>query len=231
MMEWWGPVLVEYYGTTESGVVTTIGSEGWIDKPGSVGRPVPPTKVVVVGPDGEELPSHHEGRIFFCRPHGRGFSYHNAPDDTRAAHLAPGLFTCGDMGYLDNDGFLFLTGRSADRIVSGGVNVSAAEVEEVLLAHSAVADAAVFGVPDEEFGERVKAVVALVPGAITAAGDVREILDLYCRERLAGYKVPRSYEVVSSLPREPSGKLRKHLLRNPTGGMGSSLAQFGSTAS
>jgi acyl-CoA synthetase (AMP-forming)/AMP-acid ligase II len=213
MIEWWGPVFTEYYGATEAGVATMIDSTAWLRKPGSVGRAVPPTTIVIVGPSGEALPPNQEGRVFVRRPPDRDFHYHNAPDKTRAAHLGPGVFTFGELGCLDEDGYLFLTGRVTDTIVSGGVNIYPAEVEAVLLTHPAVRDAVVFGVPDEEFGERTKAVVELDPAVPLPAGRVHDMLDYFCRQRLAGFKVPRSYEIVASVPREATGKARRHLLR------------------
>ncbi|HKT00944.1 MAG TPA: AMP-binding protein [Rugosimonospora sp.] len=208
MIAWWGPVLVEYYAATEGGIATMIDSPRWLDHPGSVGRPVPPTELVIAGPDGAPVPSGVDGRVFLRRPPGRGFHYHNAPQQTRDAYLDERTFTYGDVGHVDADGYLYLTGRSIDMIITGGVNVYPAEVESVLLSHQAVRDAAVFGVPDPEFGERVVAAVVLAPG--TGTGD----LDAYCREHLAGFKVPRAYHAVAELPREPSGKMRKHLLRD-----------------
>jgi acyl-CoA synthetase (AMP-forming)/AMP-acid ligase II len=220
MIDWWGPVLIEYYAATESGIATLVDSATWLKKPGSVGRPLPPTEIVVVGPDGSPVPAHTEGRVCVRRPPGRGFHYHQAPDKTRAAHVAPDTFTVGDLGYLDDDGFLFLTGRSVEVIVSGGVNIYPAEIEAVLLAHPSVRDAVVFGVPDDEFGEQVKALVEVEPADAGPAGapapaDVVALLDRHCRDQLAGFKVPRSYDLVPRLPREPTGKVPKAALREP----------------
>jgi acyl-CoA synthetase (AMP-forming)/AMP-acid ligase II len=209
MIDWWGPVLLEYYAATEAGIATVIDSAAWLKKPGSVGTPMPPTEIVVVGPDGAPVPTGSEGRVCVRRPPGRGFRYHNAPDKTAAAHVAPDTFTVGDVGYLDDDGYLFLTARSVEIIVTGGVNVYPAEVESALLVHPAVRDAAVIGVPDDEFGEQVKALVEVEPGAEVTAAE----LDGHCRARLAGFKVPRSYDMVPELPREPTGKLSKAALR------------------
>jgi long-chain acyl-CoA synthetase len=215
MIEWWGPVLVEYYGATEAGIVTVIDSDEWLARPGSVGRPVPPTEVVVIGEDGAECPVGVPGQVYVRRPARLDFAYHNAPGKTEAAHLAPGLFTVGDLGRLDEDGYLFLTGRSQDTIISGGVNVYPAEVERVLLDHPAVRDVAVIGIPDEEFGERVLAVVEADRGRGTRLDDLTRELDAHCRERLADYKRPRSYRFVPRLGREPTGKLDKQALRAP----------------
>lgn len=209
MIRWWGPVLVEYYGATEGGVVTLIESADWLRRPGSVGRAVPPNEVVVVDEAGTPLPAGRTGRVFIHR-RGRTFRYHNAPEKTRAAHLGPDTFTYGEVGHLDEAGFLYLTGRAQDMIVSGGVNVYPAEVEAVLLDHPSVRDAAVIGVPDEEFGERVVAVV--VPEG-APSDELPHTLDAHCRRFLAGFKVPRAYHAVAALPREATGKLRKDPLR------------------
>ena len=211
MIEWWGPVLTEYYGATEGGAVTTIDSLDWLRRPGSVGRALPSYDLVVVDADGQPLPPGGTGRVFVRRRGGRStFHYHNAPEKTRSAHLAPGTFTFGELGHVDEDGFLFLSGRAQDLVVCGGVNVYPAEVESVLTRHPAVLDAAVLGVPDEEFGERVVAVVEAGPGA---GPGLPAALDAHCRRELAGFKVPRAYHLVDALPREATGKLRKDVLR------------------
>jgi acyl-CoA synthetase (AMP-forming)/AMP-acid ligase II len=215
MIEWWGPVLTEYYAATEAGIVTTIDSAEWLARPGSVGRPVPPTEVLVVGEDGAELPPGRTGAVYVRRSPRHGFEYHNAPDKTAAAYRTPGTFTVGDLGHVDRDGYLYLTGRTLDTIISGGVNIYPAEVEAALVEHPAIRDAAVFGVPDEEFGEQVMAAVVLEPGALLSTADAPEELDAHCRRHLAGYKRPRAYAVVGELPREPTGKLNRRALRDP----------------
>jgi cytochrome P450/acyl-CoA synthetase (AMP-forming)/AMP-acid ligase II len=212
MLDWWGRCLVEYYAATEGGVATLIDAEEWLARPGSVGRPVPPTEVLVVDEDGTPLPPGVAGRVFLRRAPDRDFHYHNAPEKTAAAHLAPGVFTYGELGHLDEDGYLYLTGRHQDMILSGGVNIYPAEVEAVLLDHPGVRDAAVVGVPDVEYGERVLAVVEVDADRLAPAA-VPDELNRYCRSRLAGFKVPRAYRVLPELPREPTGKLRKQLLR------------------
>ncbi|HEU4425843.1 MAG TPA: AMP-binding protein, partial [Pilimelia sp.] len=209
MIDWWGPAFTEYYAATEGGIATVIDSAQWLEHPGSVGRSQPPTEIVIVGPDGETLPPHTDGMIYLRRPPERGFKYHNAPEKTRTAYLDDRTFTYGDIGHLDADGYLYLTGRATDMVITGGVNVYPAEVESVLLSHPAVRDAAVFGVPDPEYGERVTAAVVVGPDA---GEDIAEVLDRHCRTQLAGFKVPRRYKLVADLPRDPSGKLRKHLL-------------------
>lgn len=206
MIEWWGPCLVEYYGATEGGVATLIDSAEWLARPGSVGRAVPPTEVVVVDDDGRPVAPGVEGRVFVRRPPKNDFHYHNAPDKTASVHLAPGVFTYGELGRLDEDGYLFLTGRHQELIVSGGVNVYPAEVEAVLLTHPAVRDAVVVGAPDEEYGERVVAFVQLDADVPVAE------LDAHCRTSLAGFKVPRDYRKLAELPREPTGKVRRQVL-------------------
>jgi long-chain acyl-CoA synthetase len=211
MIDWWGPVLVEYYGATEGGAVTLIDSSDWLRHPGSVGRPIPPNQVVVVDEDNRPLRAGEHGRVFVRRAVGSGFRYHNAPEKTRSAHLAPDTFTFGDVGYLDDDGFLYLTGRAQDMIISGGVNIYPAEIESVLLAAPLVRDVAVIGVPDDEFGERV---VAIVETTGDAPEDLPAVLEAHCRRSLAGFKVPRAYLIVDALPREPTGKLRKEVLRH-----------------
>jgi long-chain acyl-CoA synthetase len=211
MIDWWGPVVVEYYAATEGGVVTLIDTPEWLARPGSVGRAVPPTRVLVVGPDGAELPAGRVGRVFFRRGRAQDFHYHGDPGKTRAAHLAPGVYTYGELGHLDQDGYLFLTGREHHTIISGGVNIYPAEVEAALLAHRAVRDAAVVGVPDPEYGQRVLAVVQLAPGQLPATAAPAE-LERHCRTRLAGFKVPRRWQVVARLPRDETGKLRRDAL-------------------
>ena len=146
---------------------------------------------------------------------GTDFEYHKDPEKTEAAHLEPGVFTIGDVGYVDADGYLFLSDRKIDMIISGGVNIYPAEIEGVLCDHPAVLDAAVFGIPDEEFGEEVKAAVELAPGHTRRTRRSSGELVAYCRERLAGYKAPRSIDFVDALPRHPTGKLYKRLLRDP----------------
>nr|WP_205807986.1 AMP-binding protein [Micromonospora sp. HNM0581] len=212
MIEWWGPVVVEYYAATEAGVVTLIGAEDWLQHPGSVGRAVPPHKIVILGPDGSELPPGQPGRVFVHRA-GKTFEYHNAPAETREAHLRPGVFTYGETGFLDDAGYLYLTGRARDLIISGGVNIHPAEVQAVLLSHPSVRDAAVTGEPDDEYGERVVAVVELDPQRLDPA-DGAQVLDEFCRRSLAGFKVPRRWRFVAELPRDGTGKLRHDVLRD-----------------
>jgi long-chain acyl-CoA synthetase len=210
MIEWWGPVIYEYYAATEGGG-TYVKPKDWLDHPGTVGQPFPGATVKIYDDDGNELPAGEVGTIYMGTPLG-SFEYYKDPAKTQA-NRRNGLFTVGDMGYVDADGWLFLSDRKADMIISGGVNIYPAEIEAALLEHPDVADAAVLGVPDDEWGEQVKAVVQLKD--LTKAGDDEaERLITWCRERLAAYKCPRSVDFRDELPRYPTGKLYKRLLRD-----------------
>jgi len=214
MIEWLGPIVTEYYGGTEGGFISLITASEWLERPGSVGKPLPIIEVVVVGPEGQPLGPGEAGDLYFRNLMGSDFEYHNAPDKTAAAHLPDGLGTLGDIGYLDEEGYLFLSDRRIDMIVSGGVNIYPAEVEGVLAGHEAIADVAVFGIPDADMGEQVKAAVVLRPGH-TWSAELEARLVAYCREKLAGYKCPRSFDLHEALPRLESGKLTKRVLREP----------------
>lgn len=213
MIEWWGPKLVEYYGATEGGVVSMISSEEWLARPGSVGRPQPGT-VAVVGPDDLEVPPTEVGRVFVRPADGRDFAYHNAGEKTEAAHRSDRSYTFGDVGYLDAEGYLFLTDRSADMLITGGVNVYPAEVEAALLAHPSVDDVAVFGVTDDDFGESIHAEVAVGELATGSTASLQADLTTWCRLRIAGFKVPKSWRFRDELPRRDDGKLLKRELRD-----------------
>ena len=215
MLEWWGPVIHELYAATETGALGTFvtGSE-WLTKPGTVGRAMPVAEILIVGDDGQRLGPNQEGQIYIKNLLGGDFEYKGAPEKTAEAHLEPGVMTVGDVGYLDEDGYLFLCDRKIDMIISGGVNIYPAEIEAVLVNHPALTDAAVFGVPNDEFGEEVKAVVELAPGH-EASDDLARDVTAFARKHLAGYKVPRSVEFSASLPRTPTGKLLKRELRDP----------------
>jgi acyl-CoA synthetase (AMP-forming)/AMP-acid ligase II len=214
MLEWWGPVLTEYWGGTESGVVTWIGAREWLAHPGSVGRPLPHYEVFAADPERRPLPPGETGELF-CRHRSleQVFRYHGDPAKTAAAHPEPRLLALGDLGAVDAEGYVFLTDRKAHTIISGGVNVYPSEVENALGEHPAVADVAVFGVPDDEWGESVKAAVELRPGHVPSPALERELL-AFARRHLAGYKVPRSIDFEARLPREPSGKLTVRRLRD-----------------
>ncbi len=210
MIEWWGPILLEYYAGTEGNGSTFINSEDWLKKPGSVGRAMG-TKLHIVDEDGNDLPPGQEGIV--CFSGGGEFEYHNAPEKTAESRLGEGRTTLGDVGYVDEDGFLFLTDRKAYMIISGGVNIYPREIEDHLIVHPSVADVAVFGVPNEDLGEEVKAVVQAMPGVETGDNLTRALL-AFCSEGLARFKVPRSIDYEEELPRLPTGKLYKRLLRD-----------------
>ena len=210
MIEWLGPILVEVYGATESGPVTAISSEEWLAHPGSVGRCVEPFEADVRSEDGAPLPRGESGRLYFRDKSGRGICYYDDPQKTAAAHIEPGVFTLGEVGHVDKDGYVFIADRFSDMVISGGVNIYPAEVEKVLLTHPAIEDAAVIGVPNDEMGEKVTAIVVLAPNAAAIS---ESDLDRFCREHLAGYKRPRIYGFVSDLGRSPLGKLNKRKLR------------------
>jgi long-chain acyl-CoA synthetase len=213
MIEWWGPVFFDAYGATEVGTICSITSDDWLRKPGSVGRTIPPfTRAIVVDDEGNELPSNTEGRLYFEDSTGRGIVYPNDPEKTAAAHLRPGVFTIGEIGYVDDEGFVFITDRFSDMIVSGGVNIYPAEAEKVLHEHPGVADVAVIGVPHPEMGEQVKALV--VPRDPAHPPTPEELIAL-CREKLAGYKCPRTVDIVDSVGRNAMGKVNKRALRAP----------------
>ena len=210
MIEWWGPVLLEYYAGSEANGVTLTTSADWARHPGTVGRSLV-GRIVVVDDDGNELPSGRIGRIYFDS--GINFAYRNDPDKTREAYLRPGCSTIGEIGYVDEEGFLFLTDRAAYTIISGGVNIYPQEIEDLLGSHPDVADVAVFGVPNEEMGEEVKAVVQLEPGVAADPAKAKELTD-WCRGRLSHLKTPRSIDFNQSLPRTPTGKLIKRTLKD-----------------
>lgn len=210
MIDWFGPVLVEAYGGTEAGSTTFITSPEWLERPGSVGRALPPFELVIIGEDGKELPRGEVGRVYFRDTTGRGIVYHGDPVKTAEAHIAPGVFTLGEMGYVDAEGYLFITDRMSDMIVSGGVNIYPAEAEHALLRHPGVADVAVIGVPSTEMGEEVKALVIPTDPANPPSS---QDLNSFCRETLAGYKCPRSYDFVDDIGRNAMGKVNKRALR------------------
>ncbi|MBE1537400.1 AMP-binding protein [Actinomadura algeriensis] len=214
MIEWFGPVVHEYYGSTESSVNSVITAGEWLERPGSVGRPLPTTEVHVLREDGEPAASGEAGKLWFRYVGGEDVEYWGDEAKTRSIHRDDGLFTTGDIGFLDDDGYLFLADRAIDMIISGGVNIYPAEIEGVLITHPAVRDVAVFGVPDEEFGEQVKAAVELTEGAEPSDALTGELI-AHVRDKLAGYKAPRSIDFVEAMPRTPTGKLYKRLLRDP----------------
>ena len=210
MIEWWGPIVWEYYAGTEGNGMTLCDSHEWLAHEGTVGRAVVGT-LRICDADGTELPAGESGTIYFAD--GRPFEYHNDPEKTAGSRHPLGWTTLGDVGYVDADGYLYLTDRKAHMIISGGVNVYPQETENLLVTHPKVLDVAVIGVPDEEMGEAVKAVVT--PKDMGEAGPAleRELI-AWCRERLSPIKCPRSVDFEAELPRHPTGKLYKRLLRD-----------------
>ena len=209
MIEWWGPILHEYYGGTEGNGMTRIDTAEWLAHPGSVGRPIIGV-LHICDEAGNDLPPGEPGLIYFERD-AMPFAYHKDPDRTHAAQHPqhPNWSTLGDIGYVDADGYLYLTDRKAFMIISGGVNIYPQEIEGALALHPAVADVAVIGVPHAEMGEEVKAVVQPAPGASPGVELAAELAG-YLRGRLAGFKIPRSFDFVPDLPRTPTGKLLKN---------------------
>ncbi len=212
MIDWWGPILVEYYAGTEANGVTIIDTPQWLAHRGSVGRAfVGSIKILGEDPEAEPLPPRTIGQIYFAD--GPPFAYWNAPEKTAQATNSKGWSTLGDVGYLDEEGYLYLTDRKSYMIITGGVNVYPQETENVLIGHPAVLDAAVFGIPDAEMGEQVKAVVQLAPGQTAGAALEAELI-AYCRQHLSAIKCPRTVDFVEEMPRTPTGKLVKRLLRD-----------------
>lgn len=205
MIEWWGPVIYEYYGTTEGGG-TFVNSSDWLARPGTVGRAWEGADLRILDTEGERVPSGEIGSVYiYLGP--EGFRYHNDDEKTAASRVGD-YFTVGDIGYMDDDGYLFLKDRSSNLIIAGGVNIYPAEIENALLSHDDVADVAVFGIPDDDLGERVVAVVE----ARNEPPDV-EALRAHCERLLARFKVPREFSFIDQLPRDPSGKLFKRKVR------------------
>ena len=210
MIEWLGPIVAEYYGGTETGPVTFCTSEEWLAHPGTVGRALPGASVRVLSEDGEQLGPGESGEVYVWHEVWPDFTY-EGDDEKRRSVERDGLVSCGDIGYLDEDGYLFLNDRASDMVISGGVNIYPAEIEACLLSLPGVRDCAVFGIPDEEFGEALAAHVEPIEGTVLNAEDVRA----HVRERLASYKAPKVVEFSGSLPREDSGKIFKRRLREP----------------
>ena len=205
MIQWLGPVISEYYGASEGGG-TFVSADEWLRRPGTVGRPYTGAEVHILDDLGAPVPPGVVGRVFL-KPLGQLFEYHGDPDKT-AESRSDGLITAGDLGYVDDAGYLFLRGRANDLVITGGVNVYPVEVEDALFAHPAIADATVIGLPDEEWGEIVTAVIELHSGWVADQSTQAAILS-HCGERLARYKIPKRMEFVDDLPREPNGKIRK----------------------
>jgi long-chain acyl-CoA synthetase len=210
MIDWWGPVIYEFYGSTESGAVTFANSEDALKKPGTVGKIASGAELRFLGDDGEILPQGEIGEIYSRISGNPDFTYHNKPEK-RAEIDRDGFITSGDVGYLDADGYVFICDRKRDMVISGGVNIYPAEIEAALHALPGVHDCAVFGIPDEEFGESLMAVIEPQPGVVLDLATVRADL----KKALADYKVPKQMEIQSNLPREDSGKIFKRRLRDP----------------
>ncbi len=210
MIEWWGPVFVDAYGASEVGTTCMITSEEWMENPGSVGKAIPPFTALILDDDGNELGPNEEGRLFFKDETGRGVIYHNDPEKSAAAHIAPGVFTLGEIAYMNEDGYVFITDRFSDMVVSGGVNIYPAEPEQVLIEHPAILDVACIGVPHAEMGEELKA-LAIAKGEPVPAEEVLA----WCRDQLSHYKCPRSLDWVDDLGRNTMGKINKRKLRAP----------------
>ena len=213
MIEWFGPVIHEYYAGSEGNGFVYCNSEQWLDHEGTVGVPINCT-IHIVGDDGEEVAQGESGSIFF--EGGAEFEYHNDPEKTKGSRHPNGWSTLGDVGYLDEDGFLYLTDRKAYMIISGGVNIYPQEAENILVTHDKVIDVAVFGVPNDDFGEEVKAVVQPreMPIGDEATRTLASELIQFCRSHLADVKCPRSIDFREELPRHPTGKLYKRLLKD-----------------
>jgi long-chain acyl-CoA synthetase len=210
MIDWWGPIVHEYYAGTEGNGFTAINSQEWLEKKGSVGRALM-AAVKICDEAGDELPVRAEGIVYFAD--GGTFEYHNAPEKTAESRNKHGWTTLGDVGYLDEDGYLFLTDRKSFMIISGGVNIYPQEIENLLIGHPKVADVAVVGAPHEEMGEEVVAVIQ--PADWSDAGDaLASELSAFCRASLSHVKAPRRIDFMEELPRHATGKLYKRLIRD-----------------
>jgi len=210
MIEWWGPVIHEYYGSTEASLISLTSSADWLRHPGTVGRPERGRRFAIVDDAGRPLPPGEPGEIYVGLEGLSDFTYHGM-DDKRAEIDLDGMVTNGDVGFLNEEGYLFLCDRKRDMVISGGVNIYPAEIEAEILTHPAIADCAVFGIPDEEFGESLAAAICLQPDAPLTRAELLE----YLQGRIARYKLPREIAFHDSLPREDSGKIFKQRLRAP----------------
>ena len=213
MIEWFGPVLSEYYAGSEGGAGFTITSEEWLKKPGSVGKRPMMLEVRILDEEGNILPPGVPGGIYHQLPPTGGFTYYKDQAKTDA-NRRDGFFTMGDVGYFDEDDYLFLTGRNAETIISGGVNIYPQEIDNELIKHDAVADSSTVGIPHDEWGEQVRAVIMLKPGYEPSDKLAQEILD-FGRQTLAAYKVPRGLDFVTDLPRSEAGKIQRNKVRAP----------------
>jgi long-chain acyl-CoA synthetase len=209
MIDWWGPIFSEYYGATEVGMVARCSTEEWCQRPGTVGRALPGARVAILNQEGEHLPAGEIGEVAVRLDSIADFTYRG--DEAKRTQVArrDGLIGTGDVGYLDQDGYLFLSDRSADIVISGGVNIYTAEIESLLLGLAGIADCAVIGIPDEEYGEKLCAILQVKPGVALTAAHVQEHL----RGEIASFKIPKVIEFRAHLGREDSGKLFKRQLR------------------
>lgn len=212
MMDWFGPVIFEYYSSTEGGGVF-VGPHEWLAKPGTVGKPVPGVEIKLLDIEGNPVPTGTEGLIYVKAPATGRFEYYKEQTKTDSSYRGD-WFTLGDMGRFDADGDLFLTGRTAELIIAGGVNIYPVEIDEVLIRHPDIADAAVVGVPNEDWGEEIKAVVELKPGIARSEATTQSILD-FAKENLPGFQRPRTVDYVDTLPRNAAGKVLRAQVRAP----------------
>ena len=210
MLDWWGPVIHESYGASELGLVTHISPQESLERPGSAGRPIPGVRLKILDAEGKELPPRSPGLVYARQMGYTDFTYNNN-DEARRKLEHDGLWTLGDMGWLDEDGYLYLSDRAVDMVISGGANIYPAEVEAALIVMPGVADCAVFGIPDAEFGESIAAAVQVQPGHVLTQESVKQWLG----ERISNFKVPRLVAFHDQLPREDSGKIFKRILRAP----------------
>jgi long-chain acyl-CoA synthetase len=211
MIEWWGPVIDEYYAASEGGGSIVFADE-WLEHPGTVGRAWPTAELAILDDDGNELPAGEVGTVYMFMATGN-FEYFKDKEKTDKSRHGK-FFTVGDVGYLDSDGWLYLRDRKSDMIISGGANIYPAEIESVLIMHPKIADVAVFGIPHDDWGEEIKAVVEPVDGAIGGPELEADIL-AWSKDKLAKFKTPRTIDFTDEMPRDPNGKLYKRKLRDP----------------
>jgi len=214
MIKWWGPILTDAYGSSEIGVVTRISSEEWLERPGSVGRPIPSLTLQIIDENNEEVPTGQTGSIFITSLTDLDISYLDDDEKTASVHRQEKQFTIGDVGYVDEEGYLFLVDRRVDMINSGGVNIYPAEIESAMLLHPAVEDVGVFGIPSDEWGQDVKAAIQLRQG-YDAGSDLEKDIQGFLASKLANFKIPKSIDFVDEMPRYTNGKLHRRELRDP----------------
>ena len=217
MIDWWGLSIYEYYAATEGGG-TIVTPEEWLKKPGTVGKAWPNAEVRIYDDEGNQMPTGEQGSVYMLLGDNARFEYKGDKEKTDENRLTSDdgklFFTVGDIGYLDEDGYLFLCDRKIDMIISGGANIYPAEIENTLITHPKVGDVAVFGIPNQDWGEEIKAVIEPAPGQEGGEALTAELLE-FCVDRLAKFKIPRSFDYTNELPRDPNGKLYKRKLRDP----------------